>query len=248
MERIRSKEQVIKLIKKLRELMDPDNNATEGEIEASAASIQRLLKSHNLEMSEVESSEIGEKKKRDFEIGQNAECEVRRTSLCGFQKTLMVIVAAACECGVFYGKKSVKRDNGRWGTSFIITFVGEEVDCLVAKELFDYLNQAIFKFGRKHFPGSNPEQTAFHFGCVSRLTERFNETEKDFEEEHGGDTGNYAIVLRDKKVAVRDYMDTQLSLRKGRSGGRGSRGSMGAYDKGREIGGKMDIGRRKHLT
>jgi len=241
----RSKEDVLRLVSQIQKLMDPSNNATEGEMEAAAAAIQRLLKEHNLDIAEVEAAKGDEEEDRSFDIKDEHASEIRRTSLCGFQKILMSIVAGACECGVYFMKRYVDGKNGGRGTAFFVTFVGTDTDALIAKEMFDYLNKAIFKFGRQYFPKSNPEQTSFHFGCVSALSERVNKVEKDFEDEHK----EYAMVLRDKKAAVRDYMDNQLDLRKGRGGGgRGTSGSHEAYMTGRDVGGKMDITGGRHLT
>lgn len=236
----REKDDAMKLIQKLQEIMDPSNNATEGEIAASAASIQRLLKSHNLELTEIEA--FGEElaAKQEFKVGVFGKSYIKRSTLCSFQKSLMMHVAMACECKVFF---SSRYTSGKSGKTWIITFVGVETDSLMAAELFNYLNKAIFRLARKEFPGSNKEQTAFHMGCTSRLGERFYETEKEFNEEHE----EYAMVLYDKKAEIVKFMST-LSLTRGRSGGRRTSGSRNAFDRGREAGDSMDITTGRHLS
>jgi len=244
----RSKEDILKLIKKIQKLTDPNNNPTEGEMQAAAARIQHLLKVYNLTTADVSQFEDkDEKNKSTVDIGNHATVERKRSSLPRFEQNLASMVAKACECSWFLSQKRGKSKNGKWGTrSYHLRFVGVEIDCIVAAELYNYLCKTIYKLSRKYFD-TCAEQNSFWYGALLGLAEKFKENEEKIEEEYKKESGKYEMVLADKNALVERHMN-ELDLRTIKSRGAGTtRPSDIAYNAGYIEGGNLDTSTGRHL-
>jgi len=243
----RSKEEVLKLIKKMQRLTDPDNNPTEGEMQAAATKIQQLLKQYNLSVAEVKATEHPDDKKQDYDVGQHATVTRKRSSLPKFEQQLAGIVARSCECTWYRHKVHGTSKNGKYGIrEFQLRFVGAEVDCIVAAEMYNYLCKTIYKLSRELFKTCS-EQNSFWYGALHRLRERFLEAEKEFEEENKDKMGTYEMVLVGKKQEIERFNSTLgLVSLKSRGGGT-KRHSDFAYGLGYAHGDGLDISKGKHL-
>jgi len=232
----------IDLIGKIQRLLEPGSGATEGEMQAAASAVQRLLKNHNLSMIDVEDSKTKEKAgKKGHDIGQREGMVRKRSSLPKFEKILINIVAKACECQCYLQQEWSGKGHGKVWRIF---FIGDQFDIIVAGELYTYLNKAINKMASKSYPKQYSKQNSFWYGCIDRLGKRFEKEAEKFEEEHG----EYAMVLFDKKGVIEKWVDDNLKLVSGKSkkGGTNDFDPL-AYAHGHHYGSKLDISSGKHL-
>jgi hypothetical protein len=220
-----NQKKIIERIKKLLALAA--NNSNESEAAAAAEKAQALLIEHNLSM-----SELGDSSTHDKTIADNDLLTYRAAWI----KSLLVTTAELCLCGYYstafpkewveskgWHKDAVKLLAG--GNSRIYlkhTFIGKEVNILVAKNLASYLitvMQDICEQERKKVPSS--ERTPFTFSfmnaCSARLVRRIRDRIENPGADIHGDITNLPVVINQHKKDTEDFLEAagiKLRMRK----------------------------------
>lgn len=130
----RTREQVIELLAKLKEITF-DNGATLEESKTAAAHVERLLAEHNLTMFDVETQEFKEDVTEEYLHTKGARLDqwvVRLSSEIG----------NSLNCRVFY-RKTLKE--GRLVVR--IAFIGHQADASVASTLYENLSRQLYTMG-----------------------------------------------------------------------------------------------------
>jgi hypothetical protein len=235
------KTKLLDLIRKLLNLGDKDRNSSEAEAELAASKAMELLQKHNLSISDVM---IEDKKEgKSVNIVDEEAWTLNKSSLPSYIKDLARVAAFAAETQWFFNKKY--RDH--WGkqVTWSIHFYGTEWDVAVAKELFNFLYSKVTKMSKQY--QESYQQRCFMEGFAWRLHQRLNEEKKNFEKEVAANE-NYAIVLADKKLAIKDYGVNVLKLRHSKGHARNGAHDQNAFAHGASEADKVDLGVKNRLN
>ena len=239
---MKSKEEVIALIRKLFNLGNRDRNSSESEAEAALQKAQELLQKHNLDMSEIAIDNTQEKVV-GIEIENEIVFELKRSSMSSWEKTLIVVIGTATETNGYFNKVYRSGNSILWQVGYI----GTEWDRSIAKELYLYLHEKIYKMSKQFYGSDMPSQRCFMEGFVNRLYHRVKEQIDSFKKETTGNQ-KYEMVIFEKKNAIEKYGKDVLHLRKSKARCSGGEWNGDAYRHGQREAEKVDLGVSKDLT
>jgi len=239
---MKSKEEVIALIRKLFNLGNRDRNSSESEAEAALQKAQELLQKHDLDMSEIVVDESQEKV-INIEVENEIVFELKRSSMSSWEKTLIIVIGTATETNGYFNKVY----NGGGSIIWQVGYIGTEWDRSIAKELYLYLHEKIYRMSKQFYGNDMPAQRCFMEGFVMRLYTRVKTQMDSFKKEVVGNQ-KYEMVLFEKKNAIEKYGKEILHLRisKGRKGG--GEWNPFAYAHGQREADKVDLNVSKDLT
>jgi hypothetical protein len=160
-------EQKRKVLEKVRKLLALAQSANEYEAEAAAERAQILLAEHNLEMSEVHATEGGIEMDDEF-----------MTDSRPWRRQLGTMVAKLYFCGYYYTfkyKESARKCGYFRGDAHV--FTGERHNIVVAKLMFQYLNETVERLARDAGNKTTSTQrahfiTSFRHACANRICYR----------------------------------------------------------------------------
>ena len=238
---MKSKEEVIELIRKLFNLGNKDRNSSESEAEVALQKAQELLQKHNLDMSDVMVKE--QEKVIQVEVSNEIVFELKRSSMSSWEKILISVVGRATETNGYFNKRYIGGRSILWQ----VGFVGTEWDRSIAKELYLYLHEKIYRMSKQFYGNDMPAQRCFMEGFVNRLYHRVMEQIKKFKQEVDGNQ-KYELVIMDKKNAIEKYSKEvlHLTISHGRRGG--GEWNPYAYRHGEQEADKVDLSVGKDLT
>lgn len=239
---MKSKEEVIALIRKLFNLGNKDRNSSEAEAEVALQKAQELLQKHDLEMSEVMVDE-NQEKVINIEVANEIVFELKRSSMSGWEKTLISVVGLATETNGYFNKVY----NGGGSILWQVGYIGTEWDRSIAKELYLYLHDKIYRMSKQFYGNDMPAQRCFMEGFVNRLYHRVKEQINKFKQEVNGNQ-KYEMVLLDKKNAIEKYSKEVLHLRTSHGRRGGGEWNPYAYRHGEREADKVDLTVGKDLT
>jgi hypothetical protein len=170
---------VYRLLDKIKRLQD-DDGATDGERNAAAGMLNRLLLKHNISMQDIENMDTEESRVRVGRIDLKDSSDWR--------EALVATIAEACMCRAV-----------RYGAGNRVNLVGHDHNLVVARELIRWLEPAIEKAVDRAWLGihedfrenmTTPEwrerwYRAFHHGAVKGLHDAFVEARQRVEYEAG---------------------------------------------------------------
>lgn len=205
-----------KIVERIRKILSlAGNNPSEKEAALAAEKAQELLIRHNLTMADVPlSSAAAERVVEEF--GESGRWRA-------YEKSLMTVVAKAHLCKALIGRKG------------IVSFIGRESNAQVARYMFGYLRETIYRLGLESWMENKPKFHGVHgktyigsfgLGAVKRIGERLDTR-------RFGNGGTRALVLREGAAASR-FIAGKYRVRKSRASVRSF--SSGAYENGVEAG------------
>jgi hypothetical protein len=190
----------VSVLDKIQKLLALTQSPNENEAAVAASKAQELLTLHKLSMVDIE-NHSGEKSKSDEVVANKIKMDVSKWQPWKWQVILSGGVARACYCEtVFHGR-------------FSITFIGAEEDTLVAKELFVWLKDQIYRLGieesRKYASLVHPLRFRpnFWLGCAERVASLLFWKRDDMERENAKVTA----LVRTTDLANREYMERAFS-------------------------------------
>ena len=146
---------IIDRIRKLFALRDRKRNPNEGEVKTAMAMATKLMKQHNLTLSEIDL----EKQKED--IGK--ECTKTKPTISFWERKLGNMVAKLFNCSpIIY--ENYKRDRG-------FMFIGFKEEAKLAVQCYEYLNNELRILANTHAK----HKLDFYAGITTRLQERIDE-------------------------------------------------------------------------
>lgn len=236
------KEKLIDLVRKLFALGDKNRNSSEAEAQLATQKAQELLKQHNIDMAEILVKDG--QKTVDIKIDNEIVFTLNRSSMSSWEKRLISIVQFATETKGFFQKDY--RDV--WGKKITwkVGFIGTEWDRAVAKELYNYLHEKIYKLSKYHYPESMPQQRSFMEGFCYRLMQRVDEMNEEKKEDID-ENQKYALMIINKKDAINKYIDDQMKLKTARSGGKAGEFHSSAFKHGTQEANNVDLGTENRI-
>jgi hypothetical protein len=143
-----------------------DPSAAEGEAATAADMVQRLLSKYNLTMAELEmagGSTQDAKRVKDQHKGKAAY---------KYQRSLMAVLAELNYCHVLIRREY--RGNRAMDVGYVL--IGREVNVIVVRQLFEYLNKAVERAVEPHLDGNHQRLSkwaiTFKEGATERLIQR----------------------------------------------------------------------------
>lgn len=239
---MKSKEEVVALIRKLFSLGNKDRNSSEAEAEAALQKAQELLQKHDLEMSEI-MIDTNKEKVVNIEVENEIVFELKRSSMSSWEKSLINVIGMATETNGYFNKVY----KGYTSIVWQVGFVGTEWDRSIAKELYLYLHEKIYKMSKQFYGSDMPAQRCFMEGFVCRLYVRVKAQVDSFKKEVDNNQ-KYEMVLFEKKNAIEKFSKEVLHLRssKGRRGG--GEWNPHAFAHGEREANKVSLSTSKDLT
>jgi hypothetical protein len=223
-----------KILEKIQKLFALAGSPNENEAAVAAQKAQELLTLHKLELADIE-GHFSKREKSDEVIEDTLSMKVSKWQPWQWQVLLAGGVARACYCRlIFIGGKS-------------ITFIGAREDAQVAKELFLWLKDQIYRLGieesnlnawRMHPLKFRPN---FWVGCSRRVSDLLFWKREDMERENAKVT---------TLVKMSDALNDEYVKRvyeKLRMVNLGQTSSRWAANKGYEAGDKVDLNVKKRL-
>ncbi len=170
---------IIDKIKKMLAVQRSTNH--EGEAQAAASLIQKLLQDHGLSMAQVEAAS-GKKEKDD-----RGRIKTDRRAMYKWQRDLMGALAQNHFCRYFVSEVDM-HDGRRSRKSKQHVLLGRSVYVAATLSLYDYLVIAVKRAAREQgydHAGNEKDHHAFVDGAIERLTVRLNDLrrEREVEEE-----------------------------------------------------------------
>jgi len=223
-----------KILERIQKLFALAGSPNENEAAVAAQKAQELLTLHKLELADIE-GHFSKKRQSDEVIGDTLSMNVSKWQPWQWQVILADGVAQACYCRtVFFHGQS-------------ITFIGAKEDVQVAKELFLWLKDQIYRLGieesnlnsfRMHPLKFRPN---FWVGCSKRVAHLLFWKREDMERENAKVTAlvKMSDALNDEYIE-RVYEDLR-TVRVGQTS------SRWAASQGYEAGDRVDLNPKKRL-
>lgn len=171
---------IIDRIHKLLRLSAEGSGATEAEAALAAERVQSIMREHNLSMAMLE-AHGGD---ASAEGGVRTTGRTERRAMYRWQRELMAEVAHVnfCHCDVIFGEPIHRaRSSTKRGSPRGYRLIGREANVASARELFDYLIEAISRILMEQELGGEASQAnsrranSFREGCADRLRVRLRE-------------------------------------------------------------------------
>lgn len=199
---------ILQKIKKILQLSNPDNNGTKEEIQNAFEMAQRLLNTHHLTMSQVQSIEDESLSNSSFIIDLQEVEAVKyvANNLPKWMRTLIIAINNITDTTTLI--KRIPRVNSSYGILSII-FVGDTTDVSISIELFNSLKTTITRLSTKHVRSVNgnfKNWRSFAEGCVSSILCRSEKVKQKFESKLNVnlEIDNYIITDKDEEYIEDD--------------------------------------------
>lgn len=163
-----STDSVISKIRKLLNIADKSRNTFEAEAESALEKVHELLLQNNLSLSDVAVESHDNSTTNKGEIREEVAITYKCAGIPYWLVLLMNCVSKVCDV---YPITNHPVKKGEYG-NYVISFVGEVCDSIVAKETFLYLKNRVTKMSTKHMKettGKNTEWISFANGCCTNL-------------------------------------------------------------------------------
>lgn len=183
---------LLQKVKKLLSVSDPANGATTGEIENALSLIDKLMREHNLSMSEVMAA--GDE---NIDVVMN-QADYVPTNF-KWHKFVAMGMGKLCECEIVTRSHPTKR-----GTFFI--FVGTKHDTDIAKEMFTEFIGKIHVNARYLYM-SRSDQRSYSDGYALQLFVRCEDLAKKKQTEC---ESTALIFVGKKSLAIKDYFKEKV--------------------------------------
>jgi hypothetical protein len=221
-------EQVIEKLKKILRLAD-NEAATQGEIEAAMGRAKEIAMQHNIDLSMLDFSDPKAKASAIETDAATVEFGTSRESAC--HRFISLVIKKVF--GVF-----IVRVNPGGHPAYC--FIGEKGDIAIAKEIFPWLESVFMKTLRAKVKIGQIRQCAgdrngFYHGMAEGLIEVNVRTVKETLAKQHVDANKYAIVLRNKDIAIQEAV-VRYFPRLTKSHSTRTAGSPSAQDLGRREG------------
>jgi len=196
---------IISKIQKLLALAAEGSGATEAEARNAAIAAQRLINKHQLDMAEIiaAAEAKGEAPVQQEPIEQQEYAKGKR--IAAWEAMLGFILAPAFSCRSYTARG--------WDSSSLMA-VGRPTNIAAFKATFDYLVATIERLAKASKPGhihGREWNSSFGIGACEGIRERIQQESRQIEAANP----NMAIVLRNEKQAVDEYVNANLKLRSG---------------------------------
>lgn len=203
-------EQKEKILEKLRKLMNLKESATElgneGEANAAAAGITRLLIEYNLSESDIPEQEKIENPIISQEIPFKAEVSGNWHGdlvnvVCEFNMCCCLIIRTPKNGRMKRSKyEIVGRKKNVEVALYLVSFLSHQFVAIGKRSYPQYKHDCFWKYG-KHPNSLTMYLKSFLYGCVVGLYEKFNEAKKAMEEK-----SDITALVRTSKSEIDDYL------------------------------------------
>jgi hypothetical protein len=188
---------IIDKIRKLFALGDKTRNPNEGEVKTALSMATKLMKEHNLSLSEIDL----EKQKEDIEQSHTEE----RKNISFWERKLAKMVGELFDCEYFMHNGEMYSTPYNYRYKQFITFIGLKEEVKLASECYDYLNYTLRILANIHAKN----KLDFYAGITDRLQERINEEIKSRTPE---ENSKCTAIVCCKDALIKKYKEKNLKL------------------------------------
>lgn len=203
-------------------------NATDGEIAAAMAAAKKIANAHNIELASVD-WKAGDKSKPGLEAeAKGVKFRSRKEQM--YHKYIYYVLM---DC---YGLRILS-------SPYSLTFVGEKTDVAICQLIFPWLEDLFFQSHWKKLKlglvrDNASDRRSVYLGFARGIIAVNLKTDK---EESTGDQNKMAIVLRDKKTVIQNYIEQLFPDLKTRKDKSKSELNGHAYSLGMQEGKKINL-------
>jgi hypothetical protein len=200
---------ILEKIKKLLNVANPENNGSEGEMQAAFTLAQKLLKKHHLDMSQV--MELDQDNSSATGFLELTEVEAVKYVANAIPRWLELVIRSV---NTITETKTLIKRSPRSGSSYgslCIVFVGESIDVLSASELFNFLKDTVSKLSAKHatvVEGKHKQWRSFAEGCACKILERAQELEEKYDSKINNRTAD-DLDVSNREITEEDEEDEE---------------------------------------
>ncbi|MHB9132751.1 MAG: DUF2786 domain-containing protein [Armatimonadota bacterium] len=213
----KERDEILRKVQACMALAAEGSGATEGEMLAALAQVQRLLARYNLSMGDVEYYTNGNGKKRGRWEFSEAHVELLKPGKQSLSTAEATLSAAVME---LTGTRALRtrtayQAKGSEKVHICITFVGDVVDVHLATTLFSKLDKtmhdcAFRDYGKSWSKAHRSYCDGFAKAVLLRAREQARTINSDFTP---AESDKYAIVLRDKATWLEDAIEEAIPER-----------------------------------
>jgi len=194
---------ILDKIKKLLNLANPNNNGSEGEMQAAFTLAQKLLKKHHLTMSQITACDDDTTSQAGmFEVVESEVAKFAANILPKWMEVLLKSVNTITETKTLI-KRSV-RQGSTYGNLSIV-FVGDPLDVSTSVELFLFLKDTVSKLSTAHsneYDKQHKYWRSFADGCATKILERAQELEKKYSQK-------FETSIDDMDISNREFTEEE---------------------------------------
>jgi hypothetical protein len=230
------------IIERIRKILDrsKDPGAPAGEVEAALSAAKRLMEKYSVAMDEVL---LREQSARDsaYESMVDEEAYQRSGSIDQWDKQVARAVCMVCDIKFYDTWDNRNNKRGKVATVHILKFYGLPRDVAVGKYLYMELLATMRAMYRLRYGRDKSEERSYFIGFSERLmTRALEEVQKAKAAPIASETGTANAIVLVKDGLLKRYAE-KLGLAPGRRS-RGYSGKIsGAFNQGKEDGGKVSL-------
>jgi hypothetical protein len=220
-----NKSDIIDKIRKLFALGDRTRNPNEGEVKTALGMASKLMKEHNLNLSEIDL----EKQKEDI----SEEFSKTRSIIAFWERKLAKMVAKLFNCDAII--------NANYNRNRGYIFIGFKEEAKLASQCYEYLDYNIRILANTY----SKQKMDFYAGITDRLQERINE---EIKLNTPQETSKCTAIVCCKDKLIKSYEKKNMSLTMERRSKPDIDEVSPDYYKGYLSGDKLDLQNRKKIN